>query len=217
MKKFLIFCLIFLMFTGCAPAPAVHLEETPPASTPINYIAEFYDNSGNQWLSLKGTRFDINPNKVKEYSYSTSGNWEYTYSLSSVVSIDIDGKKIETCGSTVIFYDSRLEKLDIDLPQDVTLSTGNSVDVNVPNDLQLKDVWTLSWWWKAKDLGNTITNKRLVIIQSQNGDPICIFSGDNVSWDLSTNLPKTTEIYIDGYPVYIHRANYMIVDTSVFY
>ena len=82
----------------------------------LSYVAEFYDNYGAQWLSVEGTSFDIKPNKVKEYAYNTDGTWESSWTTSSVVSITIDGQHIESCGSTVLFYDTRLTPLDIDIP-----------------------------------------------------------------------------------------------------
>ena len=132
------------------------------------------------------------------------------------MSIDIDGNKIESCGSTVLFYDTRLEKIDIDIPQNVDLTTENSYSVTTPSDLRASDYWSLNWWFITKNQSNTTVRSRMVIIQSQNGDPICMFNGDNVSWEVSRNLPKTTEIMIDGMPVYVHRANFAIVDLSVF-
>ena len=63
---------------------------------------------------------------------------------------------------------------------------------------------------------NTDTAERVIIIQSQNGAPICMFKGNEVSWKLCAHLPKTTEIMIHGMPVYIHRANFSIVDLAIF-
>ena len=108
------------------------------------------------------------------------------------------------------------EEFDIEIPSDVTLSEGNPATITTPDDLRWRDHWTLNWWWITKDIENDSRGSRVVIIQSQEGDPICMFVGNDVTWDVSRNLPKTTEICIDGKMVYIHRANYAIVDTSVF-
>ena len=182
----------------------------------ISYVADFYDNYGDQWLSVEGNSFNISPNKIKEYSYDSDGSWISNWTTSSVMSIDIDGNKIESCGSTVLFYDTRLEKIDIDIPQNVDLTTENGYSVTAPGDLRASDYWSLNWWFITKNQSNTTVRSRMVIIQSQNGNPICMFNGDNVSWEVSRNLPKTTEIMIDGMPVYVHRANFAIVDLSVF-
>jgi len=43
----------------------------------------------------------------------------------------------------------------------------------------------------------------VVVIQSQLGDPICAYSGENVYWEVCQNLPKTTKLMIDGRALYI--------------
>lgn len=52
-------------------------------------------------------------------------------------------------------------------------------------------------------------------IQSQLGDPICAYSGDSVYYEVCSTLPKTTKLSIDGKALYIHRANFQIIDTSL--
>lgn len=222
MKKIMavIFTIVLLLnFCACADVSTITMDasnlETGDA-VKISYVADFYDNYGDQWLSVEGNSFNISPNKVKEYAYDSDGSWISSWTTSSVMSIDIDGNKIESCGSTVLFYDTRLEKIDIDIPQNVDLTTENSYSVTTPSDLRASDYWSLNWWFITKNQSNTTVRSRMVIIQSQNGDPICMFNGDNVSWEVSRNLPKTTEIMIDGMPVYVHRANFAIVDLSVF-
>lgn len=216
MKKvalgFLSVGLIFL--TACGSETSTTIE-APSDEVKISYVAEFYDNYGQEWLSTEGTSFNISPNKVKEYSYDSDGDWISSWTTSSVMSVEINGKNIETCGSTVIFYDTRLEKIETEIPQDITLSTGDSYTVTTPSDLRIDDAWTLQWWWDTERQANNKVCARAVIIQSQNGDPICMFQGDQVSWEVSRNLPKTTEIFIDGMPVYVHRANFAIVDLDI--
>lgn len=221
MKKIFVLILVLVMVCGlcaCDMDTTTHVASTSAndESTKLSFVAEFYDNHGAPWLSVEGTSFDISPNKVKEYYYDSDGSWVSGYTTSSVVSVDIDGRNIETCGSTVLFYDTRLEKLNIEIPSNVTLSEGNSATITTPDDLRWRDHWTLNWWWITKDIENDSRGSRVVIIQSQEGDPICMFIGNDVTWDVSRNLPKTTEICIDGKMVYIHRANYAIVDTFVF-
>ncbi len=220
MKKIMaVVLVVVLLFSLCACADVTTItmdtSETSDA-VKISYVADFYDNYGSQWLSVEGNSFNISPNKVKEYAYDSDGSWISSWTTSSVMSIDIDGNKIESCGSTVLFYDTRLEKIDINIPQDVDLTTENGYSVTTPNDLRASDYWDLNWWFITKSQSNTTVRSRAVIIQSQNGNPICMFNGDNVSWEVSRNLPKTTEIIIDGMPVYVHRANFAIVDLSVF-
>ena len=222
MKKIMavIFTIVLLLnLCACTDVSTITMDASSSEAgdaVKISYVADFYDNYGDQWLSVEGNSFNISPNKVKEYAYDSDGSWISNWTTSSVMSIDIDGNKIESCGSTVLFYDTRLEKIDIDIPQNVDLTIENGYSVTAPSDLRASDYWSLNWWFITKNQSNTTVRSRMVIIQSQNGDPICMFNGDNVSWEVSRNLPKTTEIMIDGMPVYVHRANFAIVDLSVF-
>lgn len=229
MRKFICFLLVIaatLSLAGCGAPPGtyVHVATNNNSSeyyaepVKISFMAEFYDNYGGQWLAVEGTSFDIEPNKVKEYSYSSDGAWISQWTTSSVMSISVDGKHIESCGSTVLFYDTRLKKLDLNLPTDVTLSEGDSATIGAPYDgyNYWQDMWGLGYWYHTEKQANRSTASRIVIVQSQNGDPICMFAGDEVSWSVSRGLPKTTEIMIDGKVVYIHRANFSIVDTAMF-
>ena len=41
------------------------------------------------------------------------------------------------------------------------------------------------------------------------------YSGKNVYWEVSTNLPKTTKLMIDKKALYLHRANFQIIDNKL--
>lgn len=224
MKKFIcgiIAIILCLSLTACSGPEAITITAKPENSgIKLSFLATFYDNYGAQWLQCEGRTFDIKPNKVKEWAYNTDGGWVSSYSLSSVVSVDIDDKSIESCGSTIIFADSRLTQYDVDIPTETLTDSGNKASISAPSDYRLSDYWDLSWWYlryfKSKDLNNADTGSKIVVIQSQMGNPICMFMGDEVSWDIPRNLPKTTELLIDGKAVYIHRANFAIIDTELF-
>lgn len=209
---------LFMLLSLCAcDNPHSTTMITPEdESVKISYVADFFDNYGDKWMSVEGTSFDISPNKVREYYYDTDGSWISGWTTSSVMTVKIDNRHIETCGSTILFYDTRLEKIETETPENIKLSEGDSYTVNAPHDLRYGDAWSLHWWWDTHQQENKTPAARAVIIQSQNGDPICMFTGDKVTWEVSRNLPKTTEIFIDGMPVYVHRANFAIVDLTVF-
>lgn len=224
MKRFICLLLMFLIAIsmcacGAPPNGGTHVAATNSTDpVKISFMAEFYDNHGSQWLAVEGTSFNIEPNKVKEYAYDSSGSWISSWTTSSVMSITVDNKHIESCGSTVLFYDTRLEKLNLELPEEITLSQGDKASIYSPYDgyNYFEDSWGLSYWFWTEKQSNTIPAARIVIIQSQEGDPICMFAGNEVTWSVSRNLPKTTELMIDGKVVYIHRANFSIVDTSIY-
>ena len=209
--------LIILMCSSCDIENSTTIESSDDA-VQVSYIAEFYDNHGSQWLSVEGTSFNISPNKVKEYSYDSDGSWISQWTTSSVMSITIDNQHIESCGSTIIFYDTTLEKMNIDIPEDITLSKGDSANISSPYDgyNYYEDMWGLGYWYWPEKQANSKVAARIVVIQSQEGDPICMFAGNEVSWSVSRNLPKTTEVIIDGKVVYIHRSNFSVIDTSIF-
>lgn len=229
MKRFicLILSVIFIsmIFIGCSGDTHTSISTKDQAKKvnqngeeyELSFIADFYDNTGDKWLTTKGSSFDISPNKIKEYYWDSDGSWTSGWTMSSVMSVDIDGNKIDTCGSTVIIYDNYLIKQDCVLPSDNTdTSNSESASISSPNDIRFSDYWTINWWWKTKDTRNYTVGEKIVIIQSQEGDPICLFSGNKVSWEVSRNLPKTTEITIDGAKLYVHRANFALIDKSIF-
>lgn len=224
MKKLMSVALAVVMvvcLSGCGMDTTTTVQtadETDGIS--LTYTANFYDNSGGRWLSVEGKSFSISPNKVKTYSWDSDGSWISSYEMSSVMSIGIDGNQIESCGSTVIFADSRLEKCDIDFNEEIsTDEAGNASQnstISQPTDIRVDDWFRIQHWWMGqKNLNNGSHGARLVIIQSQLGNPICIYQGNNVSWDIPKNLPKTTMVTIDGKVLYIHRANFSIVDMDL--
>ena len=60
-----------------------------------------------------------------------------------------------------------------------------------------------------------IFTSRVVVIKSQLGQPIVAYSGDEVYWKIPKDLPKMTKLMIDGKALYIHRANFQIIDTAL--
>ena len=62
---------------------------------------------------------------------------------------------------------------------------------------------------------NMFGKSRIVVIKSQLGQPIAAYSGDEVYWKIPKNLPKMTKLMIDGKALYIHRANFQIIDKDL--
>ena len=145
MKKLISLVLAVIMifaFAGCDMDAFLTALDVPPnenEAIPLSFVAELYDNHGITWMSIEGKQFDIQPNKVKQYSYSSSGDWISEYELSSVVTVEIDGKDIETCGSTVLIYDTRLEKLDIEVPKYINTESDNIENIT-ENDIKNNNI-----------------------------------------------------------------------------
>lgn len=62
---------------------------------------------------------------------------------------------------------------------------------------------------------NQFGKSRVVVIKSQLGQPIVAYSGKKVYWEIPDNLPKMTKLMIDGKALYIHRANFQIIDKTL--
>lgn len=169
----------------------------------VSYTAEFYDNYGVKSFTAAGKRIDIEGNKVKEFGYNSDGTHTTNYSLSSVLTITIDGKQMESCGDTIIFAESGLNK-DVDFSlQDIESESGNSVS-------SLTSVAKV-----INEYKNAFGKPQVVVIKSQLGIPICAFSGEEVYWEIPDDLPKMTKLMIDGKALYIHRANFQIIDKGL--
>lgn len=167
------------------------------------YNCQFYTNDGEEFMDVTGSKIDMNANVVKEYTYTSDGVWGVTKTMSSVVTITVDGKQINNCGSTVIFAEEGLEpEVDFQV-QDIHSTTDGSLG---EDPIIAKTV---------NSYKNAFGKPVVVVIQSQLGDPICAYSGENVYWEVCQNLPKTTKLMIDGHALYIHRANFQTIDKDL--
>lgn len=220
MKKKLYLLLLMIMvltFTGCTgdySTTIVQEENATVEPEPITYEAMLYDNQGNNFLNFEGNYFTITPNKIKQYGWNTDGSWTSYYETSSVVTIEIDGNYIQSCGSTVLFKDTRLSMLEI--PSELSaVSTSNTDGYTVAEDRQYADTYfgLKHWWYEMQEKGQH--GKKVILIQSQDGYNIGAFVGSDVTWNVADKLPKTTKIMIDGLPVYIHRCNFTIIDSEL--
>lgn len=189
--------------SGCALLDN-EVNELNGSITGNTYNASFYSNEGEKFMDMSGQKIDLASNVVKEQSYSSDGRWGYTQTLSSVVTVTIDGKEVESCGSTMIFSEKGLNpEVDFKSPEVINSTTDGSFGDNVI----IASV--------VNKYKNYFGKSRVVVIQSQLGDPICAYSGDEVYWQVCQDLPKTTKLMIDGKALYIHRANFHIIDKSL--
>ena len=171
----------------------------------VSYSAEFYDNNGNLNMVASGQRISIEGNRVKETAYDSEGYTVTKYALSSVVTITIDGKQIVTCGDTVIFAEDGMEK-------EVDFGLEDIGEINSDSD-GFEDYTSIARF--VNNYKNAFGKPVVVVIQSQLGVPICAYSGDEVYWEVCEDLPKTTKLMIDGKALYIHRANFQIIDKEL--
>lgn len=229
-KRGLVVALIMMMLfavTGCSEAVGEQFSVSSGTSgTGSIYQAMFYTNNGELYSIVEGKEFSFTPNKIKEYGYSSSGNWESYYTTSAVLTVQIDGSYLESCGNTIILKEDCVEYIPV---EDILNSLENqelnpdadapslSVDNKKENDplsTEFDSYYNLKWWWTdIKERGQG--GAKMIVVQSQNGDNIGVLTGNDVTWRVSEDLPKTTVLDIDGHEVLIHRANFQIIDAKL--
>ena len=193
---------IITCLTGCA-ANDDYMNDVKGNLSGNSYTIYTYDNYGQKVMTTTGDKINIAGNKTKSKGYDSEGNETTSYDVSSVITILIDGKEIESCGDTCIFEQKGL-KTEVDFTQEdiISHSTGkiseNTYIVGILNNYK-----------------NYFGKSRVVVIKSQLGQPIAAYSGDEVFWKIPDDLPKMTKLMIDGKALYIHRANFQIIDKEL--
>ncbi len=203
-KAFTLAVLLLLAaaLTGCARLQS-GVHDLHGSIIGNEYNIDIFDNTGVRTLRSHGKRIDIDNNIVEEKTYSSdSESWLSTKTLSSVITITIDGKQMISCGDTCIFYDKRL-KPEYEFYLDSMDSTSSGI----------MDSTLISGM--VNSVKNEFGKPMVVVIKSQMGAPIYAFSGHKVYWEVQEDLPRFTKLMIDGMALYIHRANFQIIDKAL--
>ena len=167
------------------------------------YYIDVFDNTGIRTLRTHGKKIDIDNNVVEERTYSsTTDEWYSTKTLSSVITSTVEGNQLISCGDTCVFYDKRL------VPEHEFYL--DSIDSNSSG---LMDSALISGL--VNNVKNQFGKPMVVVIKSQMGAPIYAFSGNKVYWEVQEDLPRFTKLMIDGKALYIHRANFQIIDKDL--
>ena len=191
------------IFTGCALFSS-GVNDIKGKLTGNSYSCYFYDNNGEKFLTVTGQKIGLTSNVVEEGQIDSSdGSYSTSYGLSSIVTLNIDGKQMESCGDTIIFEEKGLSP-----DAEFTLS-----DINSSSNGKITDNAIISN--VINKYKNQFGKAQVVVIQSQLGVPICAYSGEKVYWEVREDLPKTTKLMIDGKALYIHRANFQIIDRDL--
>ena len=183
MKKKILITVLTILFaiiscSGCALWDN-EVNELNGSITGNTYNAGFYTNQGKNFMNVSGQKIDLQSNVIKEKTYNSDNGWGYNQTLSSVVTVIIDGKTIESCGSTMIFAENGLNpEVDFNSPEVIKSTSDGSFGDNVI---------IASIVNKYK---NYFGKSRVVVIQSQLGDPICAYSGNEVYWEVPVLRPK---------------------------
>lgn len=193
---------IFSGFIGCAALDDA-MNDFKGNLVGNGYTIRTYDNYGNRVMTTTGDKINITGNKVEETSYDSNGSIITGYSLSSVITINVDADQIQSCGDTCIFEQDGLQP-EAEFTQDdiYSQSSGSITDYTYVSGI-------------INEYKNYFGKSRVVVIKSQLGQPIAAYSGDEVYWKIPKDLPKMTKLMIDGKALYIHRANFQIIDKDL--
>jgi len=199
----LVMCMMFIFsITGCAKFNS-KINDIKGNLKGNGYTIHTYDNYGKLVLTTSGEKINIKGNAVETTNYDSDGDVITGYEMSSVITINIDGNQIQSCGDTCIFEQKGL-KASVDFTKEEINSTSNRV---ISDNTYVSNI--------VNKYKNMFGKSRVVVIKSQLGQPITAYSGDKIYWEIPQNLPKMTKLMIDGKALYIHRANFQIIDTEL--
>lgn len=163
-----------------------------------NFEISVFDHYANKTLAMQGSKISIEVFKEDGGKLLADDETEYD---SSVLEITVNGDQLIQVGNTVIFAEKGLDMVeDYEMPSEIEVGPGGGL---VPIDRYIND------------LKNRIGKKKTVAILSPKGIPIGVYEGDKVFVTVPKDLPKMTRLNIDGKSLYIHRANYIIMDTDI--
>lgn len=189
---------LMVMLTGCASIKDF-IGVTKGSLVGQEFQIDVYDHYANKTMEIEGSKVTVGL-KENEKSFFSSDEEEIKFP-SSVLEIVVNGDEVLQVGNTVVFAEKGLDAVeDYELPTDVSVNEGGGF---VPFDRFLNDI------------KNKIGKEKTVVISSQMGIPIGVYQGKSVKVTVPDDLPKMTRLNIEGESLYIHRANYIILDSKV--
>lgn len=189
-------CVIVTSLNGCAWL-SNEMKDIKGELIGNHFTIDFYDNFGGEVLTIEGSKVGLEANYVKTESIDSDGTTSTNYELSSVTTITVDGSQVAQTGNTVIFAEDGLKKLeDFELPDKIK-TEGGTVNILDRNINKLK---------------NILGTPKVIVVCSQLGVPIAVYGGTDVYWKVPSDLPKMTKLNVDGLALYVHRANYILLD-----
>lgn len=161
-----------------------------------NFEISVFDHYASKVMEVEGKKVNISVLENKSNIDESSEGFK-----SGVLEITINGKQILQVGNTMVFAEKGLDMVEgFEVPTEVTASKGGGI---VPIDRLVNDY------------KNKIGKSKTIIISSPMGIPIGLYQGEKVYTTVPNDLPKMTRLNIDGKSLYIHRANYLIMDTDM--
>lgn len=196
----LLVCILLFAMVGCEmPNIAEFSDFTNTIKGQLvgqNFDIYMYDDAGSKTLEVSGTKVGVG-------ILENSANYqiEDTGFKSEVLEITINGKQILQVGNTCVFAEKGLDIItDFNMPEKIEVNSGGGY---------------MSFDRLLNDYRNSIGKSKVIMISSQEGLPIGVYQGDSVYVTIPSDLPKMTRLNIDGKSLYIHRANYTIIDSDL--
>lgn len=188
---------MLMVLSGCA-AVSDFISQTKGSLVGQEFNIDVYDHYANKTLEVEGSKVTVGLKSEDSSFFSDDEKSKYP---SSVIEIIVNGDEMLQVGNTVIFAEKGLDLIeDYELPEDISKTDGGGF---VPFDRFVNGV------------KNKIGKEKTIVVSSQMGIPIGVFQGEDVIVTVPDDLPKMTRLNIDGKSLYIHRANYVILDSSM--
>lgn len=192
---FFVVILVLINFMGCAMIRDI-VKATKGQLIGQEFEISTYDHYANKTLTVSGSKITVGL-----LENSANFNAESSGYKSDVLEITVNGNQMFQVGNTVVFAEKGLDMVEnYEMPEEINTTTGGGF---VPFDRFVNDI------------KNKIGKEKTVIVSSQMGIPIGVFQGSEVYVTVPDDLPKMTRLNIDGKSLYIHRANYIILDTGM--
>jgi len=188
--------LSLLTFFGCAQV-SDYFNKVKGNLIGENMSLEFFNDYGSKTLEVQGNKITIGL-----LENSSNFNIEDSGFESSVLEVTVNGNQMFQVGNTMIVSEKGIAKVEgFEIENDlISVNNGGGY---VPIDRYINDI------------KNKIGKEKTIIISSNLGIPIAVYEGKDVYVTIPNDLPKMTRLNIDGKTMYIHRANYIILDTDM--
>lgn len=156
-----------------------------------------YDQDGNKIDEIKGESFNFS----RDSRFDTTNSEGTSNRDSSVLLISIGKNHISHVGSTMILAEKGLEDVTDKVDKRLAL---NNLEAGTPFINTFIEKNRNLWSGKSKTL----------MIRSQDGLPIAVYSGNKVEI-FATDIPKSTWFRVDGKMLLVYRADYTVYDTDL--
>lgn len=161
-----------------------------------HFTISSYDDYGNKTLTIEGKKVSVGLLQNSENFDKKTDAFK-----SEVLEVTINGNQLFQVGNTMIFAEDGVDMVkDYQIPENIEVNKGGGL-VSIDRFIN-----------KIK---NDIGKKKTIIVSSQMGIPIGVYQGNDVFVTVPEDLPKMTRLNIDGKALYIHRANYTILDSNM--